>query len=339
MKTILVTVSDDRSGRKNSMYEITQQKIVTLFKNNPDFGITDFHTVTWIDIEKSEFYEQNKILLSNIDPSKNGRAYKPWAIVEALKLINEGDYLIYNDCSPEMWDDWEEDENLNSSEWLYLDKIKSLCDQNRGVLTAFVKWDTRRIPRGGLGIHTHENFTLDRCMKVMRLEHFANTYMGASGMIVIKKSSETVFLMRDWLHYCSIDECSCLGKAEDPNDFSFWEEEQDRKKGARGDQSILGLLLCAHGYKMVNLPRHDYLISPYCFLNFCLDKHYEFTDPNQNPTKEETPRIKKGDKVINKAGIELTVFEIWNEHGEETYHVGIHRESLYKTTLDQIKLK
>jgi hypothetical protein len=173
-------------------------------------------------------------------------------------------------------------------------------------------------------------------MRVMELERFSKSFMGASGMITIQKTYSTVGFVDEWLHYNCIDECGALGKKEIPNDYSYWSEEEDYKSGHRSDQSILGLLLCKYNYKMVDIIYNN--INPYNFLNFCREcLEYKFIDPNDVPA--EPTRIKKGDTVINQAGQTLTVFEVWPEGGEEVYIVGPHRQSMYKTSLDKIRLK
>jgi hypothetical protein len=327
---ILVTVSDDRFYRKNGIYGETQKKIETLFRNNPDFGIKDFLSMTFDDLTKTEFYQQNKVLLDNVDPARNGRAYKSYAVQQGLASIEDGQFLIYTDSSSEMWDF----DEIDLSQF-NIEVIKDLCRQNNGILTAFVKWDTRHIKPGLKGIHTHENFTTDRCMRVMGLERYAKSFMGASGMVVIQKSQTTVDFVNEWLYYCCIDECSAMGRKEIPDDYSYWDEEDGRKLGHRSDQSVLGLLLCKYGYKMVNILYNS--MNPYNFLNFCREGvTYTFSDPNEIPY--EPQRIRKGDTVVNKAGQELIVWEVWPEGGEEIYIVGKHRQSMYKTTLKEIKL-
>ena len=98
MKTIFVTVSDDRSGRKNGLYGKTQDKVLTFLQNN-SFGITDFLFLKYDDILQTEFYNQNKLILDIVEPAFNGRCYKPYAILEGLNKINDNDFLIYNDVS------------------------------------------------------------------------------------------------------------------------------------------------------------------------------------------------------------------------------------------------
>jgi hypothetical protein len=167
-------------------------------------------------------------------------------------------------------------------------------------------------------------------MRKMGLDRFAHSLMPASGMLVFKKSAKIEALVDEWLKWCCDPECSCLGDPTIPNDYSYWDQAEDRfKMGHRSDQSVLGLLICRDGYKIamppkyLNIPHHN-------FLQFCrIGVEYPFIDPNNNPDKEI--RLKKGDKVINEAGVILTIFEIWQENNEEILVVGPHRESCYKT--------
>lgn len=329
---ILVTVSDDRFGRKNGAYAATQDKITNFINSNPHLNIYH-HPWTFESISKTDFYSKNKTLLDNTDAARNGRAYKPFVILESLKTISAGDFVIYNDCSPEMWYD-----SMAIDGYYDTNKLKLLCEQNDGILSAFVKWDTREIPIHGLGIHTHKNFTTTRCIKRMELEHHTRSFMHASGFMCIQKSAKTMQFIEEWLHYNLIDECACLGRHDIPNDYSYWDfNEEFTKMGHRHDQSVSGLLINKYGYKLIdiiyNTPFHTYN-----FLNFCKrNVNYKFIDPNNNP--DTTRRIEKGDTVINAQGTELKVFEFCPKDGIEWIHVGLHRESLYKTTAAELTLK
>lgn len=333
-QVLLCTISDDRFGRKEGLYQITQDKVESIFKSNSNFGITEFISMKWEDIECSDFYKTHKVLLNNIDAARNGRAYKPYAISEGLKRINQGDYLIYTDCSPEMWgmpDGYQIGPEYN------LDVIKNLCTSNNGILSAFVKWDTRNIPNGGLGIHTHENFTTDRCMRVMGAEKYSRSFMHASGMMVIQKLPHTINFINEWLHYNCIDECASLGNINIPGDYSYWDfSEEYTKMGHRHDQSISGLLINKMNGKLIDIIYDTNGLHTYNFLNFCrTDKSYEFIDSNNNPDTDK--RIKKGlNNVMNSAGVVLSVFEFRPENGIEWIIVGPHRESCYRTTADKL---
>jgi hypothetical protein len=332
-KVLLCTVSDDRFGRKEGLYQVTQDKIEFIFKNN-SFGITDILSLKWNDIELSNFFKENKSLLSNPDAARNGRAYKPYAISEGLKKINQGDFLIYTDCSPEMWN--MQNEFIISQDY-NIDVIKNLCINNNGILSAFVKWDTRNISAGSLGIHTHENFTTDLCMHVMGLQQYSKSFMHASGMMVIQKLPHTISFVEEWLHYNCIDKCACLGRTEIPGDYSYWDfSEEYTKMGHRHDQSISGLLINKMNGSLIDIIYDTRGLHTYNFLNFCrLGKEYQFINSNFNPDQEK--RIKKGiNNVKNSAGIVLSVFEFRPENGIEWIIVGPHRESCYRTTADKL---
>lgn len=333
---LLVTVSDDRFGRKESKYAETQRKIQRLFEKNPQFGVDKFLMLTWDDIIQAPFYEAAKTLLDNIDPARNGRVYKPYAIARGLNSILDGEFLIYSDCSPEIWN--KKPYSLDK-QYFDLDIAKNLCVQNGGILSALVKWDTRNIPDGLYGAHTHANFTTDRCMKKMGLERFANSLMPASGMIIIQKTYKTWCFVAEWLKWNCDAECSALGKPEIPNDWSYWDfSEEYTKMGHRHDQSIFGLLISRDNYKLVIPPDQLAGLSIHSPFQYCRpDVEYKFMDPNDNPDTER--RIRKGDIVVNAKGLELQVFEIRPEEGIEWLIVGQHRESCYRTTADLIALK
>jgi hypothetical protein len=338
-KTILVTVSDDRFGRKDSQYGITQDKIHAIFRNNPQFGIDEAGPWTWDDIAFTNFYLDNKKLLDQSDAGMNGRAYKPFAIQRGLIAIKEGDFLIYTDCSPEIWNmpaDWKFPEIYK------LDILKDLCVKNNDILTAFVKWDNKHIPSGELGIHTHHNFTTNRCMNVMGLQKHRFDYMHASGMWVIRKNKYTVDFVDEWLKWNCIDECASLGPADgDGSNMLYWWQEEHVKMGHRHDQSISGLLINKIGNKLVEIPDDCLDMHPYNPLQFArTDVNYKFIDSiNHNIQNTEGRAIQKGDQVINSKGTVLTVFEIRPENGVDWLIVGKHPASAYRTVAENVKLK
>lgn len=280
-KTILVTVSDDRSGRKGGLYESTQNKIAKIFIQN---NFVDEH-IAWnirdiinsTDPEVTEFYEDNKVMLDNTDAARNGRIYKPFVISQALKTLKEGDYLIYNDCSPEMWtmqEDWQIDKNIYD-----LSVIKSLTRKNNDFLVAFVKWSPDNFETKRLGIHTHHYFTLSDCIRIMVARQYEHSYQCASGMICMRKTETTCEIIQEWLEYSQCWKCSCIGDPAIPNDESLWYERQQYKLGCRHDQSILSILLNKENRDFVDIVYND--ISPYNFLNFCRKDHeYKFINSN-----------------------------------------------------------
>jgi hypothetical protein len=283
MKRIMfVTVSDDRAGRKGGVYGQTQKKILKFFSEyNPSFGITDYLFLTFDDIVTTDFYRDN-LILRHPQPHMNGRCYKPYAILEGLNKLNDGDFLIYNDVSPELWN-FDLTSKIDTSKYS-VEIIKKLCLHNGGILTAYVNFNPGD---GKENYHRHEFFTLDRCMKRMGLEDYRYSVQHASGMMVLQKSEKSVQFLKEWLHYNAIDECASMGKIhEDPekSTYEFGLEEQHVKSGHRHDQSISGLLINKMNNKLVSPPNSAY--PQYNFLSYCFDGLYYFFESNQPRTSK-----------------------------------------------------
>lgn len=279
INTIFVTVADDRAGRKGGKYIATQDKIDNILKDNPQLEISDHKRWRYEDIIDTSFYEKHKTLLDNKNPARNGRVYKPFAILEGLKDLNDGDFLIYNDTSPEVW---EYDYNYSKYD---INVIRDLCYQNGGILTAHAKWNhTTHVQKGYIGVHNHEHFTLERCINKMGLQQFKYSLQHSSCMVVLQKCPKSIQFAEEWLYWNCIDECSCLGFANIPNDFSFWSEEM-YKIGHRHDQSISGLLINKMNNKLIetlDYYERDNGTNAYNFINFCRpDFKYNFFECNQ----------------------------------------------------------
>lgn len=264
-KIVFVSCSDDRQGRKGGVYRQTQvfiSNILSGFIEHWDY--TFDHCIKLSDIKTP--------LMLHVDAGMNGRWYKPFAIKDALSKLNFGDFLIYNDCSPEIW------KNVNDISSFDLNVIAELTESNNDILTAFVKWDCESIPKNGLGMHIHKYFTTDLCMETMDLMEYANSFQHASGMICIRKTPETVKFVEEWLYWNLNPKCASLGDPENGTD-GYWQAESDRKIGHRHDQSISGLLLNARNAKLVDILHNN--MNPYNFLQFCrVGQKYNFIDSN-----------------------------------------------------------
>lgn len=259
-KTVLITTSDDRSGRKGGQYEATQRKMEALLSSwveQKHYTLPDF-----IDCDP---------LMVDTDPGKNGRVYKPWSIKQELSRLEMGDFLIYNDCSPELWPD-----SIDLS--LYdLDILRGLTRKNQDFLVGFVKWDSNLLGPGDLGKHTHHNFTLDSCIRIMNGERYRHSYLCASGMICIRKTAFTVGIVDRWLYYNRIPECSCMNVSEHENDY--WDGKPGYKLGNRHDQSVLSMVLNKEDAAYCDIVYNN--MNPYNFLNFCIPGHdYNFIGSN-----------------------------------------------------------
>ncbi len=292
----LITVSDDRFGRKDGKYLETQKKIYSYFEKNK-FGIDSQKMYTMDDIVNTEFYNKNKKMLDNPDPSINGRVYKPYSIKHALDSINYGDFLIYTDCSPEMWGFI--DKQPISNKTYDIEVLKSLCVKNNGILTAHVKWNFQtHVQKGEVGYHTHENFTTEACMNFMNMTKYKYSLQHASGLVVLQKNDLSVNFAEKWLYYNSIPECASIMTETNP---SLWLNEvlNFHKIGHRHDQSISGLLVNDMNSKIIEtldyFERPAYF-NPYVFFNFCLKNHkYNFFESNQ-------PINNLKHKIVSKSG-------------------------------------
>ena len=263
------------------MYEATQDKMWKIFTLNDFVDQQQPWNISYIthsiEDEIQAFYQENKVMLDNPDAAINGRLYKPFVILQGLKTLQTGDYLIYNDCSPEMWtmdDSFEIDKSIYD-----LNVIKGLCRQANDFLVAFVKWAPENFVDTPLGIHTHHYFTLRDCIRIMKAQEYENSFQCASGMICIRKTEETVDLVEEWLMWNKYWKCASIGNPHIPGDKSLWDSKEDFKLGCRHDQSILSILLNKRDWGYVDIVYND--ISPYNFLNFCRKDHdYKFINSN-----------------------------------------------------------
>lgn len=323
-KTILCLVHDDRQGRKGGVYGQTAKDI----EANID-SIVPVTVHRW-DVKDITALYDGFLILKHIDAGINGRAYKPLAILESLKQLNDGDFLIYNDCSPEIW------HNIPAGGYS-LDVIHQLTESNNDILTSFVKWDCQPIPANSLGLHIHRYFTLNRCMDKMELRKYENSYQHASGMMCIRKTPETVKFVEEWVHWNLDPECASLGDGDD----SYWNAEKDIKVGHRHDQSISGLLLNARNAKFIDILHND--MNPHNFLQFCrVGQEYTFIDSNSPVDREDLDMtkifIRAGSRVRNEQGVEINVFRVDYVDGKERFIVGLFEESAWATTRDKITL-
>ncbi len=260
----LITVSDDRAGRKGGMYNKTQKKMMKLLGD----WIEQRH-FTYMDFKNCD------PLMENVKPEQNGRVYKPWSIKQELSDMEEGEFLLYNDCSPELW-------SMDSIDLgrYDLSVIMELTRHNKDFLVPFVKWSDEPIPEGGYGKHTHRWFTSESCIEKMGGERYRDSYLCASGMICIRKTEQTVGIVDNWLHYNRIPECACIRDNE--LEDSYWDVGNNSKLGNRHDQSILSMLLNQQNYSFVDIVYND--MNPHNFLNFCIPGH-EYTFINSNGRK------------------------------------------------------
>lgn len=338
MKTVLVTVSDDRFGRKEGGYKACQEKITQIIKNNPQLGIEEHVIFDTERLMKTVSTEKSwHDLMKNADPSRNGRVYKPYAIVAALNQLDDGDFLIYNDCSPEIW--------MMPEEFRVPDNYKlhiaqGLCVANGGILTPYVRWsDVDNIKRSDFGKHNHTNFTLNRCIRKMGMWDRREDFMCASGMIVIQKTAKTMAVIEEWFKWNLDAECCAFGDPNVPDDYSYWSEESHAefgkpgyKMGHRHDQSILSLLLTHNHFKFVDIPVEFDGVAPYNFLQYCrLGVNYEWVNG-----RVDIEHL-KGTVIINHMDVELNVYDRRWTAGGWVYKVGKSEGACHEITSQGVK--
>jgi len=284
---LFTTIADDRAGRKGGKYGESQDFIARIFQGRTDFGIDKFAFWKYRDLAQTQFYQDNRMMLDHPDPDMNGRCYKPFIILDALKSVQDGDFVIYNDVSPGMWASHSSINVKTHS----IEVLKFLCMHNGGILSAAARLENNVYD------HIHENFTTERCMNKMDMQAHRYDLQHASGMIVLQKSKKTLEFAEEWLHWNLDPECASLGPIVLENvkagetvtslngyvvlhqNFTYWNEEVANghgKLGHRHDQSISGLLINKMHGKLVNET------CDYCFMHFCQkDKNYEFIESNQ----------------------------------------------------------
>jgi len=263
-----VTVSDDRFGRKDGKYSQTQDQVLDTIKC---LGFSNIFSWKWGNIVSNDFYTKNKKILDETNPDMNGRCYKPFVILESLRSINDGDFLIYNDVSPEHWKNFSFDPAVHS-----LETAKHLCSSNGGILTTETVW----IVDNELAPHTHENFTTERCMVRMGMQKYRHSIQHASGIIILQKNQKSIEFVSEWLKWNLIDECASLGSLDGKDSYYSDEVKAHGKIGHRHDQSISGLLVNDGNIKILKNP------GGFNFYNFCRnDYNYEFIETNLGPSQ------------------------------------------------------
>jgi hypothetical protein len=262
---LLATVADDRWGRKGGKYEETQREITRFFSEiNGSFGIDKFLMWNSKNIITHPDYEKNKNLLDEKNPDLNPRLYKAMLVKSGMEIIKEGDFLIYNDTSKEIWSEVI-GKKIHKSQY-DINELKKLCVNNGGIIVTHARWNHNgnspiSVGKGEFGYHTHENFTSDRCMDIMNRVKYKYRLQPASGLIVLQKNNKTVRLVNEWEKYCKIDGCArSEGYAK------------NGKIGHRHDQSVLGLLFTDFDIPILDKLHADeqyIMMNPNNFLNYC----------------------------------------------------------------------
>ncbi len=311
-KTYLVTVADDRQGRKGGKYGATQHTIRAVVDKFIDVKQFHYSLGGVIDVvggwSPCEMRDRILHLLENPDPGENGRVYKPAVIKEVLHRMDEGDYLIYSDCSPEMWHfDFDLLQNVS------LGSLQMLCDVSQGNLSCFVPWDVKPITFLGGGIHTHYNFTSTKCLRTIpKAWEYRHYYQHAGGMLVLRKDFQSEQFVSDWLYWNSIADCCAVG------------DGKTIRWGHRCDQSISGILKSMLGFPLLQPSSYLGGLHPCNFLNYCVGGH-KLIPAEANALEG---RICVGDWVSN-GRVDLKVFDVVHSPEGFSYKIGRNQHSLF----------
>lgn len=227
----VLTYSDDRGKKKNGEYRKTQKSMHRVWELHPDV-----HTVvdkTEHDLLKTAFYRKHQRVLDTDNITLHaGNMQKLYFVLQELREMrfDEGgcNYLLYHDCSPEIWDF-----NTDYSK-ISLQPLIAECEKNRGVLIGgTANW----IPG-----HTHRKWSSPKCMELMDATEHRDKQQDCSSWILIQRNPFTVSLFAEALHFLEMENCysSFKNKAHDQSIEPAFQEH-------RGDQSVLSLLLYKHG--------------------------------------------------------------------------------------------
>lgn len=157
-----------------------------------------------------EFKEENKTILKY----KRGGGlwlWKPYIILDALKKLNAGDYLIYTDAGSFF---------IRSAKNLINCMVRDNVDIMLFEISTIEKYFTKR-----------ETFHLMECD-----EKFGDTNQICTGYIILKKTPHSVSFIEKWLYYAKDERISSYKK------FIEGIKEHDFFSHHREDQSIVSLL-------------------------------------------------------------------------------------------------
>ena len=308
-KTYFVTTSDNRSNRKGGLYQITQDKVKILlekYQKNLQIDYLRFYNWEYMYNDK-QFYNKYKYLIEWINADINGRIYKPYYILKTIEEANEGDFIIYNDVSPEIWDyplNNEEQFIKQISPNYNLNCLKELCKSNNGIACFYPYYYVENKKNYS---HTHNLYTSKVCLSKMNADKYKHSLQPCTGILCFKKNKHTLKFVREWLENLSFIECASIcdinrvGVKIGPqiivhnNEFfestdgaltnDIWIDnvkEDPSIKGHRHDQSVFGLLINKYNYNLCFINKPSFIPNQWNFLNFCFGDISRFTMVNSN---------------------------------------------------------
>jgi hypothetical protein len=175
MNVCLVTFATTARFRRNQ-----------LLLNESALAVAGFTEVSPWDSERfqrEEFYQLHR----NILDQKRGGGYwlwKPYIILQELKRLNDGDYVVYSDCG-----------RRPQSFSRRIDTLLEWCSDNGGVLPGVY------VPHWG----ANRRWTKRDCFVLMGCDHeeYWNPCQVQAAFSVWQKNELSLSFVEKWLHYCT----------------------------------------------------------------------------------------------------------------------------------------
>lgn len=173
-------------------------------------GVHKVRQWTRAALEQTEFFEQNKELLSQ--PRGDGFwSWKAFVISESLKGMQPGEILIYSDAGVE-----------------FIRPVSLIIDRMDQDVWLFGNQ------------YAHSNWTKGSIMKA--LDCFTDGPQVQASVIFIRKTTKSVEFVDEWLKWCQVPELIDDSPSKFPNHPEFQEN--------RHDQAILTTLAYKTGYRL-----------------------------------------------------------------------------------------
>ena len=213
-----VSYADDTTNRKGGEYVKTQTRI-NLFCRKYFPQIKIFHNFNYKTLIDSELYKNNlelfnpKYFVSRKKDRQLGKyVYKIYVILETLKNINHGEYVLWMDSSP--MKEWYK----NKYKKIYnLDKHIKICDKNNGITCC---------------TNNNRPILSDNCspemMKNLDSSHLKNTVSCCTSWMIIKKTAHTLKIFNEIIEYMKGD---------------FYKKVHLDSKYDDGDQDVIDIIL------------------------------------------------------------------------------------------------
>jgi Ca2+/Na+ antiporter len=225
---VVLTYADDRFGRKDGGYKSTQSFIKQALADHPD--VRDVITLDEKDLFSSTLYKKFKDWYDlPLHSGGAGNGFKPFFMLKILDRMSDGDYLLWHDSSPEIWD---RDKDYTK---IRLRKFMRMCTLNRGILVP-------AFPSILGDKHTHEMMTTPQCMDIMGTSRYKENPQWCTSWVLVQKSKYVTQLLEEWMYFMTKTECASMSYLKEEN-----KSANPKFVEHRYDQSVLTLLMLRDG--------------------------------------------------------------------------------------------